>query len=291
MPVQDLAAVRSAPEKNKQVPAVRIGEAECAYERKQAIVAAAHVDRLGGQPNLDAGRKDHALSVNSARATAATYAGDEPLSKRKRSGPTTSSSPGLTTSGWADTRTGRSLGAGALRGSRCSVLDQYERQFALNSRSAANSFIGLPLARHSSTRMRHSARLRRCALWLRFMLRQDRRTRSARNRDCSDGYLNGSGTRVGGRQYAVESTITMVLDPAITMAVQVNTMPWNERSRWSGLADHDAVESVATITWRAQRDGATPRGHPLRGTQAALLRCCVELATLGRAARNRSSLS
>lgn len=44
----------------------------------------------------------------------------------------------------------------------------------------------------------------------------------------------------------------MGLDPVITMAVQVIRMPWNERSRWSGLADHDAVESVATIAWRAQ---------------------------------------
>jgi hypothetical protein len=49
----------------------------------------------------------------------------------------------------------------------------------------------------------------------------------------------------------VEQAITMGLDPVITMAVQVITMPWNERSRWSGLADHDAVESVATIAWRA----------------------------------------
>ncbi|HEY6882167.1 MAG TPA: hypothetical protein VI299_29255, partial [Polyangiales bacterium] len=50
----------------------------------------------------------------------------------------------------------------------------------------------------------------------------------------------------------MEQAITMGLDPVITMAVQVITMPWNERSRWSGLADHDAVESVATIAWRAQ---------------------------------------
>jgi hypothetical protein len=27
-------------------------------------------------------------------------------------------------------------------------------------------------------------------------------------------------------------------------------MTWSERSRWPGLGDHDAVESVATIAWR-----------------------------------------
>jgi hypothetical protein len=51
---------------------------------------------------------------------------------------------------------------------------------------------------------------------------------------------------------AVERATTMGLDPVITMAVQVITMRWNGRSRWSGPPDHDAVESVATITWRAQ---------------------------------------
>ena len=50
----------------------------------------------------------------------------------------------------------------------------------------------------------------------------------------------------------------MGLDPVITMAVQVITMPWNERSRWPGVADHDAVESVATIARRMQRHPGYP---------------------------------
>src|SRR5688572_1000630 len=51
---------------------------------------------------------------------------------------------------------------------------------------------------------------------------------------------------------AVEPAITMASVQVITMAAQVITMPWYERSRWSGPGDHDAVESVATIARRAQ---------------------------------------
>jgi hypothetical protein len=116
------------------------------------------------------------------------YAGDEPPSKRNLSGPTTSSSPGVATSALVDTRTGKSLGVADLGDTRFNVPDQYDRLFALSSRSLANSLMGWPLARHSSTRTVHSSRLRRCALWLRFMLRQDRRPRALRNLRTSDGY-------------------------------------------------------------------------------------------------------
>jgi hypothetical protein len=77
------------------------------------------------------------------------YVGEVPPSNRSRSGPRTSSSPGEVTATVELTRTGRSLGAGVLRGSRFNVLDQYARLLALTPRCPANSFMLNPLARHS----------------------------------------------------------------------------------------------------------------------------------------------
>jgi hypothetical protein len=171
------------------MPAIWVRQAQRAHEPEQTIVAAAHVDRIRRQPDLDARRDDHARSaIKSARATAAMYVGDDPPSKRNLRGPRTSSSPGVATSALVDTRTGKSLGVAVLRGACFNVLDQYDRLFALSSRSLANSLMVWPLARHSSTKTLHSSRLRLCALRLRFMLRQDRQKRALGNLRTSDGY-------------------------------------------------------------------------------------------------------
>ncbi|MFT3925436.1 MAG: IS256 family transposase [Myxococcales bacterium] len=99
-----------------------------------------------------------------------------------------------------DTRTGKSLGVAVLRGVCFNVLDQYDRLFALSPRSLANSLMVWSLARHSSTKTLHSSRLRFCALWLRFMLRQDRQKRALGNLGTPDGYqLRRADTRRRGR--------------------------------------------------------------------------------------------
>jgi hypothetical protein len=123
IPEQNLAAVRSLPQKNEKMPAVWVSNAERAHQGEQPIVSAPHVDRLSREPDLHARRQHHPeLASSSARASDATYLGEALSSNRRRKGPTASSSDDDRTTDVA-TRTGNNLGTDAAE-PRVSTLDQ-----------------------------------------------------------------------------------------------------------------------------------------------------------------------